>query len=78
MGQQQASDRGTPMTRQTTFEYDRLIDDLERIRLKLRVEAALHSEQTDLGKKLRNLAFEADDALIRFRQLLQRDDPVLS
>lgn len=67
------------MSRQNTIEQERLIDDLERFHLKLRIEAAVHGEQSDLGKKLRELAFEADDALIRLRQFVQRSEtPILS
>jgi hypothetical protein len=49
--------------------FTTLIEDLERIQLRLQVEAALNSENTGLSKRLADLAVETNDVLERARQL---------
>jgi hypothetical protein len=49
--------------------YDSLIEDLERLKLKLGLEAALQEKGSELAKTLQHMALEAEDALYKLRRL---------
>ena len=52
--------------------YDSLIEDIERLRLKLGVEIALQEKDSDVAKRLNFVLLEADDALEKLRRLGER------
>ena len=53
-----------------TMKLTPLIEDLERLQLKLQVEAALKSDDRLLSKRLTDMALEAADAVDRVKSLV--------
>jgi hypothetical protein len=52
--------------------YDSLIEDIERLRLKLGVEIAMQEKDSDVAKRLNFILLEADDALEKLRRMGDR------